>query len=89
MLNTSIIDEVIKVHEADAAVYARRAITEEGIPVGISSGAALWAAREVARRPENAGKLIVAIVASSAERYLSSWLFADITGDSDDIGVAD
>ena len=89
VLNTSIIDEVIKVHEADAAVYARRAITEEGIPVGISSGAALWAAREVARRPENAGKLIVAIVASSAERYLSSWLFADITGDSDDIGVAD
>jgi cysteine synthase len=87
VLNTSIIDEVIKVQEADAAVYAKRAATEEGIPVGISSGAAIWAAREVARRPENAGKLIVAIIPSSAERYLSSWLFEDITGDSDDIGL--
>lgn len=83
VLNRAIIDEVIRVDESDAGVYARRAAAEEGIPVGISSGATIWAAIQLAKRPENEGKLIVAIVASSAERYLSSWLFQDISVDSD------
>lgn len=84
-LHTDIIDETISVNEEDAAKYAKRASAEEGIPVGISSGAAVWAACEVAKRPENEGKLIVAIVPSSAERYLSTWLFEDISTESDDI----
>ena len=85
VLNTSIIDEVIQAREADAAVYAKRAATEEGIPVGISSGAAIWAAIEIAKRPENEGKLIVAICPSCAERYLSSWLFESVSVESDNI----
>lgn len=84
-LNTNIIDEVIKVDEDDAATYAKRVCREEGIPVGISSGAAVWAACEVAKRPENEGKTIVAIVPSMAERYLSTWLFEDISPESDDV----
>jgi len=84
-LHTDVIDETIRVKEEDAAKYAKRASAEEGIPVGISSGAAVWAACEVAKRPENEGKLIVAIVPSSAERYLSTWLFEDISSESDDI----
>lgn len=85
VLNTSIIDEVIQVKEEDCAIYAKRTSQEEGIPIGISSGAAVWAAVQVARRPENEGKIIVAIIPSPAERYLSSWLFADISPDSDDV----
>jgi cysteine synthase A len=84
-LHTDVIDETIRVSEADAAEYAKRTCREEGIPVGISSGAAVWAACEVAKRPENEGKLIVAIIPSSAERYLSTWLFEDISSESDDI----
>jgi len=57
----------------------------DGIPVGISSGAAIWAALQIAKRPENKGKQIVVIVASCAERYLSSWLFADIGIESDTV----
>ena len=57
----------------------------DGIPVGISSGAAIWTAIQLAKRPENKGKMIVAIVASAAERYLSSWLFADINVESDSV----
>ena len=85
VLNTKIIDEVIKVKEADAAVYALRAAREEGIACGISSGASLWAACQVAARAENEGKTIVVIVASPAERYLSSWLFQDIDVESDEV----
>jgi cysteine synthase A len=78
ILNTQIYDEVIRVKNDDAFEYARRAAREEGLLVGISSGAALWAALEVARRPENAGKLIVTIIPSFGERYLSTALYADL-----------
>ncbi|MEA3219183.1 cysteine synthase A [Immundisolibacter sp.] len=78
ILNTGIIDEVIQVTNEDAMAYARRAAQEEGLFVGISSGAALWAAEQIAKRPEAAGKTIVAIIPSAGERYLSTALFADI-----------
>jgi cysteine synthase len=74
ILNTDIIDEIITVTDDDALATARRVGREEGIPCGISSGAAVWAALQVGARPENAGKLIVAILPSSAERYLSTVL---------------
>ena len=84
-LNTKIVDEVIKVDEADSGPVSKEVNQLDGIPVGISSGAAIWAALQVAKRPENKGKTIVAIVPSSSERYLSTWLFADVNTDSDDI----
>jgi cysteine synthase len=85
ILNTKIYDEVITVKEDDAAPLAKQVAKLDGIPVGISSGAAIWAAIQVAKRPENKGKQIVAIIPSSAERYLSSWLFADLSVESDSI----
>jgi cysteine synthase A len=84
-LNTKIVDEIIQVSEDDSGPVSKLVNTLEGIPIGISSGAAVWAALQVAKRPENKGKTIVAIVPSSSERYLSTWLFADINTDSDDI----
>ncbi len=78
VLNTQSYDEVIRVNNEDAFSFARRAAREEGLLVGISSGAALWAAVEVAKRPENTDKLIVVIIPSFGERYLSTALFADL-----------
>ena len=78
ILNTGIYDEVVRVKNDDAFDFARRAAREEGLLVGISSGAALWAATQVARRPENKGKLIVTIIPSFGERYLSTALFANL-----------
>lgn len=78
VLNTGIYDEVIRVTNDNAFDFARRAAREEGLLVGISSGAALWAAVQVARRPENKGKLIVTIIPSFGERYLSTPLFANL-----------
>jgi cysteine synthase A len=77
VLKRDLIDEVIKVEEEDAGKTARRLAKEEGLLVGISSGAAMWAALEVARRPQSAGKLIVVILPDTGERYLSTWLFED------------
>jgi cysteine synthase A len=78
VLNPSSYDEVIRVTADDAYDIARRMAREEGLLVGISSGAATWAALQVARRPENAGKLVVVIIPSFGERYLSTALFANL-----------
>jgi cysteine synthase A len=75
VLNREIIDEIIQVAHENAGEMARRIAKEEGILVGISSGAALWAALEIAKRKEAEGKTIVAILPDSGERYLSTWLF--------------
>jgi cysteine synthase A len=75
VLRLDLVDEVIKVSNDDAAETARRLARQEGILAGISSGAATWAALEVARRPENKGALIVAVLPDTGERYLTTWLF--------------
>ncbi|HTZ19387.1 MAG TPA: cysteine synthase A [Opitutaceae bacterium] len=85
VLNTKIYDEVIRVKETDSGPVSKQVNTLDGIPIGISSGAAVWAALQLAKRPENRGKLIVAIIPSCSERYLSTWLFADINAESDSI----
>ncbi len=85
ILNTKIYDEVIRVKEADSGPVSKQVNQIDGIPVGISSGAAIWAALQLAKRPENKGKQIVVIIPSCAERYLSSWLFADVGVESDSV----
>jgi cysteine synthase len=78
ILNARVIDEIIQVTNEQAIHTARRLIREEGLLVGISSGAAVWACLQVANRPENKGKLIVTVLPSTGERYLSTALFADL-----------
>ncbi len=75
VLQTELIDEVFQVSDEDAGAAARRVAKEEGILVGISAGAALHAALEVAKRPEHAGQLIVVLLPDTGERYLSTWLY--------------
>jgi cysteine synthase A len=79
ILRMDLVDEIIKVTNDDAGTMARRLIREEGILGGISSGAAAWVALEVARRPQNKGKLIVVVLPDTGERYLSTWLFQDVS----------
>jgi cysteine synthase A len=74
-LDTKLVDEVIQISAADAGATARRLAKEEGILCGISAGGNVWAALELAKRPENEGRLIVTIICDSGERYLSTWLF--------------
>ncbi len=85
VLNKGVIDEIIQVAEADSGPVSKQVNTLDGVPIGISSGAITWAAIQLSKRPENAGKTIVAIIPSSSERYLSTWLFADVSAESDDI----
>src|SRR5476651_510130 len=85
ILNTKIYDEVIRVKETDSGPISKQINQPDGIPVGISSGAAVWASLQLAERTENKGKQIVVIIPSSSERYLSTWLFADVNVDSDNI----
>jgi len=85
VLRPDLIDEIIQVTNEDAGIVARRLATEEGILAGISSGAATWAALEVARRPESTGKLIVVVLPDTGERYLSTWLFQELYQTASDI----
>ena len=78
ILRLDLVDEIIKVTNEDAGIMARRLAKEEGILAGISSGAATWAAMEVAKRAENKGKLIVVVLPDTGERYLSTWLFQEL-----------
>ncbi len=78
ILNTSIYDEIVRVKNDDALDVARRMATEEGLLVGISSGAATWAALQVAARPQNKGKLVVVVIPSFGERYLSTVLYGHL-----------
>jgi cysteine synthase A len=80
VLDMGLVDEIITVGNEDALSVARRLAREEGLLAGISSGAAAWAAVQVARRPENAGQLVVVVLPDFGERYLSTALFADLAG---------
>jgi cysteine synthase A len=78
ILRLDLVDEIIRVTNEDAGIMARRLAKEEGILAGISSGAATWAALQVAKRTENQGKLIVVVLPDTGERYLSTWLFQEL-----------
>jgi cysteine synthase A len=80
VFDRSVVDEIVTVTAADAGATARRLAREEGLLVGISSGAAAWAALQVAARPESRAKLVVVILPDSGERYLSTWLFQEPGG---------
>jgi cysteine synthase A len=87
VLDTKLIDEIIAIGEEEARKYNHLICKKEGIPIGISSGAIAGAAIRVAKRPENKGKLIVAVIPSSAERYLSTWIYSDVGVESDEVEV--
>ncbi|HJX68840.1 MAG TPA: cysteine synthase A, partial [Dehalococcoidia bacterium] len=78
ILRLDLVDEIIRVTNQDAGIMARKLAKEEGILAGISSGAATWAALEVAKRTENQGKLIIVVLPDTGERYLSTWLFQEL-----------
>ena len=82
---SDMVDEIIAVSEEDSRIINHKVCRIEGIPIGISSGSIVWAAMEVAKRPENKGKLIVAVIPSCAERYLSTWIYEDINAESDPV----
>ncbi|KAL9650955.1 hypothetical protein ABK040_015058 [Willaertia magna] len=88
-LDTNLIDEIVKVNSDNAVKLSREAATSEGLFVGISAGAAIYAALEVAKRPENEGKLIVAIIPSFGERYLSTVLFSDLREECQNLKTVD
>ncbi|KAF0979394.1 hypothetical protein FDP41_001737 [Naegleria fowleri] len=88
-LDTTLVDEIFKVHSEQAVKFAKEAATKEGLFVGLSSGAAIYAALEVAKRPENEGKLVVAIIPSFGERYLSTVLFADLREECQNMKAVD
>jgi len=77
VVNLKVIDSIMKVKEEDAGMAARRAAKEEGLLIGISAGANLHCALELAKLPENKGKLIVTVMCDTGERYLSTWLFEE------------
>ncbi len=77
-LDTKLVDEIMQIAAADAGITARRLAKEEGILCGISAGGNVWAALQLAKRPENEGKLIVTVICDSGERYLSTWLFDEV-----------
>jgi len=77
VLRADLVDEIVQVRESDAAIVTRQLARQEGILAGISGGAALWAALQVAARPESSGKMIVVVLPDTGERYLSTWLFED------------
>ncbi len=85
VLNTKIYDQVITVKEEDSGLVSKQVSKLDGIPIGVSSGAITWAALQLAKKPENKGKLIVAVIPSASERYLSTWLFADVNTESDSV----
>ena len=78
VLNRAVLDEVVRVKDEDAGATARALARQEGLLVGVSSGAAMWAALEQAKRPEHAGKRIVVLLPDTGERYLSTWLFDEV-----------
>jgi len=80
VLNTKVYDEIIKVRHEDAGAIAKQLARQEGILGGISSGANVWAALEIAKRPESKGKTIVTVICDTGERYLSTWLFQEFAG---------
>lgn len=88
VLDTSQIDEVIPITEDESLEWNHKVCQQEGIPLGISSGAIVAAAVKIAKRAENDGKMIVAVIPSSSERYLSTWIYADIDAKSDEVPVA-
>lgn len=83
ILDRSVVDEVIPISDDEAKTWNFKICRREGIPIGISSGAIAGAAIQVAKRPENKGKLVMAVIPSGAERYLSTWIYADISVESD------